>query len=451
MATFNTADTIVARATPPGRGGIAVVRLSGAEVKSIAEHLLGTVPVPRHATFAEFSCKDDGVIDTGIALYFPAPNSFTGEDVLELQGHGSPIVTEMLIEKICSLGARVAEPGEFSRRAFLNDKIDLAQAEAIADLIDSSSQTAARAARRSLQGKFSELIISLNEEVTALRVYVEAAMDFPEEEIDFLGDEALASRLEVVQQKFSAVEHTVQQGCLLRDGVTVVIAGRPNAGKSSLLNALAGYAAAIVTEIPGTTRDLVREHIELHGLPVHIIDTAGLRQTGDVVEEEGVRRAQQELSNADHALVIIDSSSDSDVVINALLGELPEGLRYTVVRNKADLSGEQPGLSVDLKDTVSISALTGAGIAELREHLELILGYQPAAEGSVTARRRHLESLRKAMAYFAEACRVLKEESAAELMAEELLQVQNELAEITGQFSSDDLLGRIFEDFCIGK
>ncbi|MCP4000814.1 MAG: tRNA uridine-5-carboxymethylaminomethyl(34) synthesis GTPase MnmE [Gammaproteobacteria bacterium] len=451
MATFNTVDTIVARATPAGRGGVAVLRLSGVKVKAIAEHLLGTLPVPRYATFTEFTSQDDGVIDMGIALYFPAPHSFTGEDVLELQGHGSPIVTEMLIKEICLLGARIAEPGEFSRRAFLNDKIDLAQAEAIADLIDSSSQTAARAARRSLQGKFSELIVSLNEEVTALRVYVEAAMDFPEEEIDFLSDEALTKRFETVRNKFSVVEHTVQQGCLLRNGVTVVLAGRPNAGKSSLLNALAGYEAAIVTEIPGTTRDLVREQIEIHGLPVHIIDTAGLRQTADIIEEEGVRRAQHELSNADHALVIIDSSSDNEAVVNTLLGELPEGLHYTVVRNKADLSGEQIGFAGDTKNTVSISALTGAGINELREYLELTLGYQPAAEGSVTARRRHLESLRKAMAFFTRACEILYEDSAAELMAEELLQVQNELAEITGQFSSDDLLGRIFEDFCIGK
>jgi tRNA modification GTPase len=451
MATFNTADTIVARATPPGRGGIAVVRLSGADVCSIAEQLLGSLPVPRHATFAQFCSKDDGVIDTGIALYFAAPHSFTGEDVLELQGHGSPVVTAMLIQEICTLGARLAEPGEFSRRAFLNDKIDLAQAEAIADLIDSSSQTAARAARRSMQGKFSELIISLNEDVTALRVYVEAAMDFPEEEIDFLGDAALSKRLEAVRLQFSAVEHTVQQGCLLRDGVTVVLAGRPNAGKSSLLNALAGYNAAIVTEIPGTTRDLIREQIEIDGLPVHIIDTAGLRQTGDVIEEEGVRRAQHELSNADHALVIIDSSCDNDAALNALIGELPVGLSYTVVRNKADLSSESVGLSASRENTVCISALTGAGIDELRNHLEGALGYQPAAEGSVTARRRHLESLRKARAHFAEACRVLNEQSAAELMAEELLQVQNELAEITGQFSSDDLLGRIFESFCIGK
>ena len=451
MATFNTADTIVARATPPGRGGIAVVRLSGTGVCSISEQLLGQVPVARHATFAEFGANGDSVIDTGIALYFPAPHSFTGEDVLELQGHGSPIVTEMLIEKICSLGARPAEPGEFSRRAFLNDKIDLAQAEAIADLIDSSSKTAARAARRSMQGKFSQLVIALNEEVTALRVYVEAAMDFPEEEIDFLSDAALTNRLEAVQQNFTTVEHTVEQGCLLRDGVTVVLAGRPNAGKSSLLNALAGYDAAIVTDVPGTTRDLVREQIEINGLPVHIIDTAGLRQSGDVVEAEGIRRAQQELNNADHALVILDAHNADKTELSALLQELPDKLPYTVVRNKTDLSGEPPGLSAEHNDTVCISALNGTGIDELRLHLQTALGYQPAAEGSVTARRRHLESLRKARKHFDEACRLLTEESAGELMAEELLQVQNELAEITGQFSSDDLLGRIFESFCIGK
>jgi tRNA modification GTPase len=451
MATFNTADTIVARATPPGRGGISIVRLSGTETASIAEQLLGVIPVPRHATYAEFGGTADSAIDTGIALYFPAPHSFTGEDVLELQGHGSPIVTEMLVEKICSLGARLAEPGEFSRRAFLNDKLDLAQAEAIADLIDSSSQTAARAARRSMQGKFSQLVIALNEEVTALRVYVEAAMDFPEEEIDFLSDTALTTRLEAVRQNFSSVEHTVQQGCLLRDGVTVVLAGRPNAGKSSLLNVLAGYDAAIVTEIPGTTRDLVREQIEINGLPVHIIDTAGLRQSGDLVEAEGVRRAQQELSNADHALVILDAHSSDEADLQALLKELPNSLPYTVVRNKADLSDEAPGMSAQQNDTVCISALNGTGIDELRMHLQTALGYQPAAEGSVTARRRHLESLNKAQVHFAEACRVLNEESAGELMADELLQVQNELAEITGQFSSDDLLGRIFESFCIGK
>jgi tRNA modification GTPase len=447
MTTFNTTDTIVARGTPVGRGGIAVVRVSGAAVRQIAEKILGEVPVPRFATFSEFLDADGEAVDNGLALFFAGPASFTGEDVLELQGHGSPVITEMLIERICSLGARPAEPGEFSRRAFLNDKIDLAQAEAIADLIDSSSRIAARAARRSMQGKFSERVLGLNEAVTALRVYVEAAMDFPEEEVDFLSDAALSERLENVRTLFDSLTTTVEQGCLLRDGVTVVLAGRPNAGKSSLLNALAGYDAAIVTDIAGTTRDLVREQIELHGLTVNIIDTAGLRDSGDAVEEEGVRRALRELANADHALIIVDSTSDAG--LEELLGEVPAGIAYTVVRNKADLSGEQPGI-LD-SHTVAISATTGAGLDELRTQLEQALGFQPAGENSVTARRRHLESLHAARSHFNEAYRLLKQESAGELMAEELLQVQNSLAKITGQFSSDDLLGRIFADFCIGK
>jgi len=358
----------------------------------------------------------------------------------------------MLLECICDLGARLAEAGEFSRRAFLNDKIDLAQAEAIADLIDSSSRAAARAARRSMQGRFSEIVLDLNEQVTRLRIYVEAALDFPEEEIDFLSDAALKNQLSELEARFTAVEKIVRQGCLLRDGVTVVLAGRPNAGKSSLLNALAGYDAAIVTHIEGTTRDLVREQIELHGLPVNIIDTAGLRVSSDEVEAEGIRRARSELQNADHALIIVDASSDSEISdIAELREEIPEGTAYTIVRNKIDLCASAASEVHSGSSTVSISALTGVGIAELRRQLETSLGYQPAAEGSVIARQRHLQSLALARAHFDSGCEILAETAAGELMAEELLQVQNALAEITGQFSSDDLLGRIFESFCIGK
>jgi tRNA modification GTPase len=449
MATFNTEDTIVARATPAGRGGIGVIRVSGSAVAHIAEQLLEKLPVPRFATYTNFRSINNGeIIDSGLALYFPGPNSFTGEDILELHCHGSPVVIEMLLETITTAGARLAEAGEFSRRAFLNDKIDLAQAEAIADLIDSASRTAARAARRSMQGRFSELVLDLNDDVTLLRVFVEAALDFPEEEIDFLADKNLLARLDALRSKFQSVEKTTLQGCLLRDGVTVVLAGRPNAGKSSLLNALAGYDAAIVTPIEGTTRDLVREQIEIHGLPVNIVDTAGLRPAGDAVEAEGIRRAHNELANADHALIILDSSTESAAELQQLQAELPEGTPFTVVRNKIDLSGETPGAD---HTAVAVSALTGAGIDELRRHLEVQLGYQPAAEGGVIARQRHLESLRKASAHFESACLVLQESQAGELMADELLQVQNALAEITGQFTSDDLLGRIFESFCIGK
>jgi len=446
-----TSDTIVARASAPGRGGIAVIRVSGAAVPDIARHVLGELPPPRYARLGDFLADDGTTIDQGLALYFPAPHSFTGEHVLELHAHGSPVVAGILIERICALGARVAEAGEFSSRAFLHDKIDLAQAEAIADLIDSASRTAAMAAQRSLQGEFSTLIHQLNEQVTALRVHIEAALDFAEEEIDFLDDSALRQRLETVRAAFDSVDHTVRQGCLLREGATVVLAGRPNAGKSSLLNALAGYDAAIVTEVAGTTRDLVREQIELHGLVVNIIDTAGLRDAGDAVEAEGVKRAQQQLQTADHALLIIDSTAKDSDEAKALLAELPADLAYTLVYNKCDLSGAPAGVDTAHPHRVNISALTGAGVDALREHLEQRLGYQPAGEGAVTARRRHLESLRKAREHFDAACGLLADSAAGELAADELLQVQNALAEITGQFSSDDLLGEIFASFCIGK
>lgn len=452
MANLRTSDTIVARGTPAGRGGIAVVRVAGPLVRQIAMQLLGAIPEPRYATFLTIGGSDGGeAIDSGIALFFPAPHSFTGDDVLELHTHGSPMVVEILLERICALGARHAEAGEFSRRAFLNDKLDLAQAEAIADLIDASSRTAARAAWRSMQGQFSAKVHDLNERVTELRAYVEAALDFPEEEIDFLSDAALIERLAQLRENFKSLEKTVRQGCLLRDGVTVVLAGRPNAGKSSLLNALAGYDAAIVTPVAGTTRDLVREQIDLQGLLVNIIDTAGLHSSDDVVEAEGMRRARRELGNADHALLIVDSTEHPETTASALVGELPANMSYTTVFNKLDLLGGPAGIDGLNPSLIRVSALTGNGIDELRQHLQNALGYQPSAEGGLIARQRHLQSLRKASEHFSHACAVLADSAAGELMAEELLQVQNALAEITGQFSSDDLLGRIFTSFCIGK
>ena len=448
---MNPADTIVARATPPGRGGIAVVRISGPAVRDLAGPLLGALPRPRYATLCGFRGADGEALDLGLALYFPAPHSFTGEDVLELHAHGGVVLADMLVARVLALGARLARPGEFTERAFLNDKLDLTQAEAIADLIDADSQAAARAAQRSLRGDFSAAVLALNEEVTELRSWVEAAIDFPDEDIDFLSDADLARRVEGVAASFQRLEEATRQGCLLRDGLNVVIAGRPNAGKSSLLNALAGYDAAIVTPVPGTTRDLIREQLDIDGLPIHVVDTAGLRATTDVVEAQGVSRAQAELARADHALVVLDATADDAASREALLGELPAGLSRTLVRNKIDLTGEPSGLVPGTTDLVRVSALTGAGLPELRQRLRAVAGYQPAGEGSFTARRRHLDSLRSAREHFEAACRQLREQQAGELMAEELLQVQNALAEITGEFTSDDLLGRIFSSFCIGK
>lgn len=444
--------TIAGRATPPGRSGIAVIRISGPAVQEIAVAMLGDSLPPRYAGLRDFLDAEGQPIDTGIALYFPAPDSYTGEDVLELQCHGGIVVSEILLERVLTLGARMARPGEFSERAFLNDKLDLLQAEAVADLIDAGSRAAARAAQRSLQGDFSAAVLALNEEVTGLRVYIEAAIDFPDEEIELLGDSELRQRIAVVAAGFAHLENTARQGCLLRDGLHVVLAGRPNSGKSSLFNALAGYAAAIVASQPGTTRDLVREQINIDGLPLHVIDTAGLRTAVDPVEQEGVARTRGQLVIADLALLVVDATDPAE--LPDLLAEIPAGIPVLIVRNKIDLCGEAVGAAPQLSHghpLLRISALTGAGLEELRQAIKTTAGFSDPGEGTVIARQRHLDTLQKARTHFNAGCRALEESQAGELLAEELLQVQNALAEITGEFSSDDLLGRIFASFCIGK
>jgi tRNA modification GTPase len=445
-------DTIAAAATAPGRGGIGVIRVSGPRVIPIAHELLGELPTARHAALRIFRDADGEMLDGGIAIYFPAPASFTGEDVLELHGHGGPVVMDMLLTRIVGLGARLAQPGEFSRRAFLNEKIDLAQAEAIADLIDSGSTEAARAALRSLQGEFSDAVHSLTEAVTETRMHVEAAIDFPDEEVDLLADTALRERVEHALNLCSRIAATARQGALLRDGMTVVIAGRPNAGKSSLLNRLAGYDAAIVTEIAGTTRDVLRERIHIDGMPLHILDTAGLRDEADVVEAEGIRRAQAEMTRADRILYVIDATRALDEeAMRAETALLPEKVPVTWVFNKIDLAGGHPRLQQTEPPRVFLSVTTGDGVDLLRDHLKESVGYQGADAGTVSARRRHLEALNRAHAHLLQASRQLLEHRAGELMAEELRLAQQCLAEVTGEFTPDDLLTRIFSSFCIGK
>ncbi len=449
---MSSTDTIVARATPPGRGGIAIVRVSGTGVAEIASAILGSLPRPRAAVLRAFRDARGEAIDGGIAIYFPAPHSFTGEAVLELHGHGGPLVTDLLVARAVELGARLAQPGEFSQRAFLNDKLDLAQAEAIADLIDSGSTEAARAALRSLQGEFSAMVQGLTEELTELRMYVEAAIDFPEEEIDFLADEQLTQRLARVMGHFEAVASAARQGQLLRDGMTVVIAGAPNAGKSSLLNRLAGYDAAIVTEIPGTTRDVLRERIAIDGMPLHVIDTAGLREVRDVVEEEGIRRARAEMSRADRILFVVDAAADGEARSFAAERErLPVAVPVTLILNKCDLTRTLPRLEASAPPRMHLSATSGAGVDLLREHLKESMGFLPAEAGSVSARRRHLDALARARRHVELGGEQLRDRRAGELMAEELRQAQIALGEITGVVTSDELLGRIFASFCIGK
>ncbi|HLS80749.1 MAG TPA: tRNA uridine-5-carboxymethylaminomethyl(34) synthesis GTPase MnmE [Steroidobacter sp.] len=449
---LSSGDTIAAIATPPGRGGVGVVRVSGPRAAQIAAGVLGRVPEPRRATLGVFKDAAGAPLDTGLALYFPSPASFTGEDVLELQGHGGPVVMDMLLARAVELGARIAQPGEFSQRAFLNDKLDLAQAEAIADLIDSGSAEAARAALRSLQGEFSDAVHSLIEVVTETRMYVEAAIDFPEEEIDFLADRALSDRIAKAIELCTQITARARQGALLREGMTVVIAGRPNAGKSSLLNRLAGYDAAIVTDVPGTTRDVLRERVHLDGMPLHIADTAGLREQADVVEAEGIRRAQQEMTRADRILYVIDATRGlDDSAIQAETAALPATIPVTLVINKIDATCAPARYEQSLPPRIHMSAATGEGLDLLRAHLKECIGFQGADAGAISARRRHLDALARADAHLHEAQRQLTERRAGELMAEELRLAQQCLGEITGEFTSDDLLGRIFSSFCIGK
>lgn len=450
-------DTIAAVATAQGRGGVGIVRVSGPLAARIADAICGRTPNPRFAHYGPFLDASGQTLDEGIALYFPGPNSFTGEDVFELQGHGGPVVLDILLRRCMELGARQARPGEFSERAFLNDKLDLAQAEAIADLIEASSEQAARNALRSLQGAFSRRVHSLTEQLIELRIYVEAAIDFPEEEIDFLADGHVLRLLDGVRDNLSTVIREAGQGALLRDGMNVVIAGRPNAGKSSLLNALAGREAAIVTDIAGTTRDVLREHIHIDGMPLHVVDTAGLRDTDDHVEKIGVERALKAITEADRVLLMVDATApeatDPFALWPEFLDQRPDPAKVTLIRNKADLSGEPVRLDIseDGHVTLSLSARTGDGLDLLREHLKSCMGYQQTFESTFSARRRHLEALRQAGDFLEHGRNQLTLAGAGELLAEDLRQAQHALGEITGAFSSDDLLGRIFSSFCIGK
>jgi len=462
MAAFDT-DTIVAIATAPGRGGVGIVRVSGPNSKAIASLITDSQLAPRYASYGAFyeanstiNTRSDRVIDYGLTLFFPGPNSFTGEDVLELQAHGGPVILDYLLSEIIKLGARLARPGEFSERAFLNNKMDLTQAEAIADLIDSASLQAARNAVRSLQGQFSKKIMSLVSAVVNLRVYVEAAIDFPEEEIDFLADGVVQSALKDIVKLQASIMQQAKQGSLLRDGMRVVIVGRPNAGKSSLLNALAGKEAAIVTDIAGTTRDVLREHIHIDGMPLHIIDTAGLRDNADTVEKIGIERAWQEIEQADRVLFIVDASEESgtqpDTIWPAFYAKLPANAAITVIRNKCDLSGEPSGVDNSQRyPVIRLSAKEQIGIAHLSSHLKDCMGFDQVGEDQVIARQRHITALEHAQTHVLQGKDQLELNMAGELLAEELRIAQDFLNEITGEFSSDDLLGKIFSSFCIGK
>ncbi|THB71865.1 MAG: tRNA uridine-5-carboxymethylaminomethyl(34) synthesis GTPase MnmE [Gammaproteobacteria bacterium] len=445
-------DTICAIATPPGIGGVGVIRVSGPDVPQIAKHLIKRELKPRLATHTLLLSEIGQTIDDGIVIYFPNPKSFTGEDVLEIQGHGSPVVMDMLIDRLNDLGARLARPGEFSERAFLNGKIDLTQAEAIADLIESSTQQSARAALRSLSGEFSQQVHDLVDQLIYIRTYIESAIDFPEEEIDFLAESDMAQRLEKLKKDLLLLLNRAKQGRLLRDGMNIVLAGSPNVGKSSLLNKLAGYDAAIVTDIAGTTRDTLKEHISIDGMPVHIIDTAGIRETDDVVEKEGMKRTWSAIEKADRILLIIDSDQNLHQAVEDIHKKLPQNLPVTIVRNKIDQDGKHPKIITTEDATeVFLSAMTGAGIELLCEHLKQTMGFHETEDGDFIARRRHLNSLNNALLSIEQAQQQFEIDMAGELAAEDLRIAQQHLNQITGEFTSDDLLGEIFSSFCIGK
>ncbi|MBL4821908.1 MAG: tRNA uridine-5-carboxymethylaminomethyl(34) synthesis GTPase MnmE [Colwellia sp.] len=471
MTSFSKQTTIAAQATAPGRGGVGIIRVSGPEAKTVAQAILGKVPEVRKAEYLPFTDANNEVLDQGIALFFQAPNSFTGEDVIEFQGHGGPVILDMLLNAILALPKVImAKPGEFSEQAFLNDKLDLTQAEAIADLINSSSEQAARSALHSLQGDFSKLVHEMVESIIHLRMYVEAAIDFPEEEIDFLADKKVVTDLKAIITQVESVQKQAQQGSIIREGMRVVIAGRPNAGKSSLLNALSGKETAIVTDIAGTTRDVLTEQIHIDGMPLHIIDTAGLRDSDDKVEQIGIERAWQEIKKADRVLLMVDASKNHDMLADEqaikdyypeFFEKLPKNIGLTLVRNKADLNQAINQTNIGLTEftdkeqvkhaVVTLSAKTGLGIDSLKEHLKQIMGYQSSTEGGFMARRRHLTALNNTHQHLLIGLEQLESYVAGEILAEELRICQQELDQITGEFSSDDLLSKIFSSFCIGK
>jgi tRNA modification GTPase len=450
-------DTIAAIATPPGRGGIGIIRVSGDATRVVANRILGRIPKPRYALYTNFVDAKGDTLDQGIALFYPTPNSFTGEDVLELQGHGGPVILDLILKEILALGVRMARPGEFSERAYLNDKIDLAQAEAIADLIDSASQQAARGAMASLQGVFSRKVEELVESLTILRTYVEASIDFPDEEVDFLSDGKVIQKLDDLLAQIEELLGDAVQGTLLREGMTVVLAGKPNAGKSSLLNLLSGKDSAIVTATAGTTRDLLREYVHLDGMPLHLVDTAGLRSGTNEIEMEGIKRAWAEMELADRVLLLVDASESAELCPEKIMPEFAERLpnlaNLTVVRNKVDLIADETpaGNDSQTSEIISVSAKTGFGIENLKQHLKSCMGFSAQGEGQFTARRRHLDALEKARDCIAEGRVQLVDAEAGELLAESLRLAQLELTQITGEFTPDDLLGRIFSSFCIGK
>lgn len=445
----NNRETIAAIATPSGRGGVGIVRVSGPDVRDIAQRIIPTQLPPRKAVYTKFTMMNGEIIDEGIAILFVSPDSFTGEDVLELQGHGGPVVMDRLLQCVLAQGARLARPGEFSERAFLNDKIDLVQAEAIADLIDASSTQAAQSALRSLQGEFSRKINQLLSQLIELRMWVESAIDFPDEDIDFMAEEELPKKLNGLITQIDFVKNATKQGVVLREGIRVVIVGEPNAGKSSLLNCLSGEDSAIVTDIPGTTRDTLREMINIDGMPIHIIDTAGLRETTETVEQEGIRRAWTAIESADLVLLVSDATKTFDM---NLLTKISDTLPILIIRNKIDLIGEKPTTTkMDKHTCIHVSAKHADGIDLLKKQLKQFAGYNDHGEGSFVARRRHLSAIDKTLQHLNHGLTQLTQHRAGELLAEDLRHAQNALGEITGQFSADDLLGKIFSSFCIGK
>ncbi|HEY2567355.1 MAG TPA: tRNA uridine-5-carboxymethylaminomethyl(34) synthesis GTPase MnmE [Candidatus Aquirickettsiella sp.] len=451
-------ETIVALATPHGRGGVAVIRVSGSNIQHIAIQLLGRVPKKRYAEYLSFLSADGSVIDEGLALYFPAPHSFTGEDVLELQGHGGPVIVNCLLKRVMQLGARLARPGEFTERAFLNSKLDLVQAEAISDLIDAESEQAARAAMRSLQGDFSQRINQMRDILIDLRTWLEAAIDFSDENIDFLKNTEVVNKLHSILNNIREIKKLAQQGTLLQEGFSLAIVGPPNAGKSSLLNKLSAQESSIVTSLPGTTRDVIREKIQVEGLILNVVDTAGLRITSDEIEKEGIKRTLAEIVKADLILWVVDHETTSigDLKFwkeqQIFFNDFFIDKRVIIIRNKIDLKQEKANINKEMGfDVIKLSAKTGEGLTLLLNYLKKCAGYRISPEGNFSARRRHLEALTNTEIALNNGLVKLKENQFPELLAEDLLIGQNFLGEITGKFTTNDLLGKIFSSFCIGK